>query len=143
MPPSYRATRRYTKVHLGFCLRFSTLIGKIGRVPLFGAGPRRYIRSRLFRLAVTAFWRAFTASWRQKGKRKQIFHRAVRTTELPSNPSPWHFGTTRSKSYRPLRHTQPWKPTSFSKIPTHTGRGCHTHAPVSYTHLTLPTICSV
>ena len=38
IPPSYRATRRYTKVHLGFCLRFSTLIGQIGRVPLFGAG---------------------------------------------------------------------------------------------------------
>ena len=65
------ATRRYTKVHFGFCVRFSTLIGQIGRVPLFGAGPRRYIRSRLFRLAVAAFWRAVTASWRQKGKRKQ------------------------------------------------------------------------
>ena len=49
---------------------------------------RRYIRSWLFRLAVTAFWRALTASWRQKGKQKQIFPRAVRTTELPSNPSP-------------------------------------------------------
>ena len=35
IPPSYRATRRYTKVHLGFCLRFSTLIGQLGRVPLF------------------------------------------------------------------------------------------------------------
>ena len=91
MLPSYCATRRYTKVHLGFCVRFSTLIGQIGRVPLFGAGPRRYIRSRLFRLAVTAFWRALTASWRQKGKRKQIFPRAVRTTELPSNPSPLTF----------------------------------------------------
>ena len=88
IPPSYRATSRYTKVHLGFCLRFSTLIGQIGSVPLFGAGPRRYIRSRLFRLAVTAFWRAFTASWRQKGKRKQIFPRAVRTTELPPSFAP-------------------------------------------------------
>ena len=85
---SDHATKRYTKVHLGSCLRFSALIGQIGRVPLFGAGPRRYIRSRLFRLAVTAFWRAFTASWWQKGKRKQIFPRALRTTELPSNPSP-------------------------------------------------------
>ena len=91
IPPSYRATRRYTKVHLGFCLRFSTPIGQIGRVPLFGAGPRRYIRSRLFWLAVPAFWRAFTASWRQKGKRKQIFPRAIRTSELPSNPSPLTF----------------------------------------------------
>ena len=59
--PSERATRRYTKVQLDFCLRFSTLIGQIGCVPLFGAGPRRYITSRLFRLAVTAFWRALTA----------------------------------------------------------------------------------
>ena len=57
----------------------------------FSAGPERYIRSRLFRLAVNAFWRAFHASWRQKGKRKQIFPRAVRTTELPSNPSPLTF----------------------------------------------------
>ena len=131
IPPSYRFTRRYTKIHLGFCVRFSTLIGQIGRVPLLGAGPRRYIRSRLFRLAVTAFWRAFTASWRQKGKRKQIFPRAVRTTELPSNASTLTFRNKRSKSYRPLRHTQPWQPTSISKIPTHTGRGCHTHAPDS------------
>ena len=57
----------------------------------FGAGPRRYIRSWLFRLAVTAFWRALTASWRQKGKQKQIFPRAIRTTELPSNRSPLTF----------------------------------------------------
>ena len=78
-------TQKYT---LAFAYKISTLIGQIGRVPHFGAGPRRYIRSRLFRLAVTAFWRALTASWRQKGKRKQIFPRAVRTTELPSNPSP-------------------------------------------------------
>ena len=44
---------------------------------------------------------------------------------------PWHFGITRSKSYRPLRHTQPWQPKFSSKIWTHTGRGCHTHAPDS------------
>ena len=61
IPPSDHATRRYTKVHLDFCLRFSTLIGRIGRVALFGAGPRRYIRSRLIRLTVTVFWRALTA----------------------------------------------------------------------------------
>ena len=78
-------------MHLDFCLRFSTLIGQIGRVPLFGVGPRRYIRSRLSRLAVTAFRRALIASWRQKGKRKQIFPRAIRTTELLSNPSPLPF----------------------------------------------------
>ena len=121
------STRRYTKVHVDFCLRFSTLIGQIGRVPLFGAGPRRYIRSRLCRLAVTVFWRALTASWRQKGKRKQVFPRAIRTTELPSNPSPLTFGINRSKSYRPLRRTQPWQPTSLSKLPSHAARGCHTH----------------
>ena len=91
MLPSDRVTRRYTKVHLDFCLRFSTLIGQIGRVPLFGAGRRRYIGSRLFRLAVTVFWRALTVSWRQKGKRKQVFPRAIRRTELPSNPSPLTF----------------------------------------------------
>ena len=92
IPPSYRATRRYIKIHLGFCLRFSTLIGQIGRVALFGAGPTRYIRSRLFRLAVTAFWRALTASWRQKGKREQrSFLGPFSSTELPSNPSPLTF----------------------------------------------------
>ena len=90
VPPGSSATRRYTKVHLDFCLRFSTLIGQIGYVPLFGVGTRRYI-SRLFRLAVTAFWRARTASWWQKGNRKQIFPRVIRTTELPSNPSPLTF----------------------------------------------------
>ena len=90
--PSYRATRWYTKVHLGFCLRFSTLIGQIGRVPLFGAGPRRYIRSRPFRLAVTAFLACpyrFLAAKRQA--KAEIFPRAISTTELPSNPSPLTF----------------------------------------------------
>ena len=91
IPPSDCATRRYTKAHLDVCLRFSTLIGQIGRVPLSGATPRRYIRSRLFRFAVTVFWRALTASWRQKGKRKQVFLRAIRTTELLSNPLPLTF----------------------------------------------------
>ena len=131
LPPSYCATRRYTKVNLGFCLRFSTLIGQIGRVPLFGAGPRRYIRSRLFRLAVTAFWRALTASWRQKGKLKQIFLRAVRTTELPSNPSPLTFRNNQIQILRTSSTHATMQPTSFSKIRTNTGRGCHTHAPGS------------
>ena len=72
IPPSDRATRRYTKVHLDFCLRFPTLIGQIGRVPLSGAGPRRYIRSPLFRLVVTVFWRALTASWRQKASESRF-----------------------------------------------------------------------
>ena len=125
IPPSYRATSRYTKVHLGFCLRFSTLIGQIGSVPLFGAGPRRYIRSRLFRFAVTAFWRALTTSYRQKGKRKQTFPRAIRTTELAFES----FAPDISEQPDPnLTDTQPWQPTSLSKILTHTGRGCHGHA---------------
>ena len=70
IPPGDRATRQYTKVHLDFCLRFSMLIGQIGRVPLFGAGPRRYIRSRLFRLAVTALWCALATSRRGKKQAK-------------------------------------------------------------------------
>ena len=88
IPHSDHATRRYTNVHLEFCLRFSALIGQIGRVPHFGAGPRRNIRSRLFRLAVTVFWRALKSFLAAKGKRKQVFPRAIRTTELPSNPAP-------------------------------------------------------
>ena len=126
IPPSDRATRRYTKVHLDFCLRFSTLIGQIGRVLLFGAGPRRYIRSRLFRLAVTVFWRALTASWRQKGKRKQVFPRAIRTTELPLNPSPLTFRNNQIQNLTDLFDTR--NHDSQRKLRTHTARGCHTHA---------------
>ena len=128
IPPSYRATRRYTKIHLGFCLRFSTLIGPTGRVPLFGAGPRRYIRSRLFRLAVTAFWRAFTASWRQNKRKQRSFLGPLARQNCLRILRPWHLWTTRSKSYRPLRHAQPWQPRSLSKIRTHPGLPCHTHA---------------
>ena len=39
IPPSDHATRRYTKVYLGLCLRFSKLIGQIGRVPLSALDP--------------------------------------------------------------------------------------------------------
>ena len=73
IPPSDRATRPYTKVHLDFCLRFSALIGQIGRVPLFGAGPRRYIRSRLFRLAVTVFWRPLPLPGGKKASESRSF----------------------------------------------------------------------
>ena len=118
IPPSDRATRRYTKLHLDFCLRLPTLIGQIGRVPLFSAGPKRYIRSLLFTLAVTIFWRALTGSRRAEGKRTQVLPRAIRTAELPSNPSPltfWNnltglFGTRNhgsqrfSASYQRTRH---------------------------------------
>ena len=79
---------------------------QIGHVPLFGAGPRRYIRSRLFRLGVTVFWRALTASWQQKGKRKQVFPRAIRTTELPSNPSPLRFRNNQIQNLTDLFDTR-------------------------------------
>ena len=129
IPPSYRATRRYTKVHLGFCLRFSTLIGQIGRAPLFGAGRRRYIRSRLFRLAVTAFWRAFTASWRQKGKRKQIFPRAVRTTEPAFEPFAPDISEQPDPNLTDLFDTRNHGSQRLSaKMPTHTGRTRLSHA---------------
>ena len=128
IPHSDRATRRYTKVHLDFCLRFSTLIGQIGRVPLFGAGPRWYIRSRLFRLAVIAFWRALTLPGGKKASESRFFLGPFARLNCLRILRPLHFGTTRSKYYKSLRHTQPWQPTSLSKLPTHTARGCHTHA---------------
>ena len=37
IPPSFRATMRYSKVWLGLWPQFSKLIGQLGRVPLFGA----------------------------------------------------------------------------------------------------------
>ena len=131
IPRSDRATRRYTKLHLDFYLPFSTYIGQVGRVPLFGAGPRRYIRSRRFRLAANVFRHALTASWRQKGKRKQVFPRAIRTTELPLKSSPLSTGDGAQLTFRnnqiqisqtssTLGTTQPWQPTSLSKLPTHT-----------------------
>ena len=98
IPPSDRATRRCTNVHLDVCIRFSALIGQIGRVMLFDAGPRRHIGSRPSRLAVTVFWRALTAYWRQKGKRKQVFPRAIHTTKLPSNRSPLTFRNNQIQS---------------------------------------------
>ena len=58
----------------------------------------------------------------------EIFPRAISTTELPSNPSPLTFRNNQIQSYRPLRHTQPWQLKSLSKIRTHAGRPCHTHA---------------
>ena len=130
IPPSDRATRRYTKVHLDFGLRFSTLIGQIGRVPPFGAGPRRYIRSRLFRLAVTVFWRALTASWRQKAIARRSFLGPFARQNCLRILRNLHFGTTRSKSYRPIRHLAPRNHGSqrLSESYQHTARGCHTHA---------------
>ena len=81
---------------------------------------------RLFRLAVTVCWRALTASWRQKGKRKQVFPRAIRTTELPSNPLPLSTRDGAQLTFRnnqiqilqtssKLGTMQPWQPTSQSE----------------------------
>ena len=56
---------RYSKVCLGLWPQFSTLIGQLGHVPLFGARPWRYIRSWLFSSAFTVLWRALTASGRE------------------------------------------------------------------------------
>ena len=87
IPPSFRATMRYSKVCLGLCPQFSTLIGQLGRVPLFGARPWRYIRSWLFSSAFTVLWRALTASWRGNRRGKQLFLRVLRATEPHSDPS--------------------------------------------------------
>ena len=116
------------KVHLGFCLRFSTLIGQMGRVPPFGAGSKRYIRSRLFRLAVTVFWLALPLPGGKTASECRSFLGPFARQNCLGILRPSHLGTTRSKSYRPLRHTRKWQPTSLSKIKTHTARGCHTHA---------------
>ena len=92
IPPSYRATRRYTQAHLGFCLRFSTLIGQIGRVPLFGAGPTAVHQVAAIQVGRHRFLACpyrFLAAIRQA--KAEIFPRAIRTTELPSNPSPLTF----------------------------------------------------
>ena len=123
IPPSYSATRRYTKVHLGFCLRISTLIGQIGHVPLFGAGLRRYIRSRLSSWPSPLSGVPFPLPGGKKASEVRSFLGPFVRQNCHRTLRPWHFRTTRSKSYRPLRHTQPWQPTSLSKIPTHTARG--------------------
>ena len=81
IPPSFRATVRYSKVCLGLWPQFSALIGQLGRVPLFGARPWRYIRSWLFSSAFTVLWRAVTASWRENRGGKQLFLRVLRATE--------------------------------------------------------------
>ena len=92
IPPSYRATRRYTKVHLGFCLRFSTLIGRnrprtafrrwtqaVHQVAAIQVGRHRFL---------TCPYRFLTAKRQAKAK---IFPRTISTTELPSNHSPLTF----------------------------------------------------
>ena len=114
MYTAYRLVR-YTKVHLDFCLRFSTLSGQIGGVPLFGAGPRRCIRCSY------AGWptlfpgvplplpggkkasecRSFLGPFALQNCLRILRPGALETVRNR------HFGTTRSKSYRPLRHLAP------------------------------------
>ena len=63
-----------------------------------------------------------------KRQRKQTFLEPSRTTELPSNPSPLTFRNNQIQILQTSSTHATWQPTSLSKIPTHTGRGCHTHA---------------
>ena len=115
-------------MHFDFCLRFSTLIGRIGRVPPFRAGSRRYIRSRLFRLAVTVFWHALTASWRRKCKRKEAFPWAIHTTELPSNHSPLTFRDNQIQILQTYSTHATMAANVSQQDTTRTERPCHTHA---------------
>jgi len=66
VPTSHRATKRYSKIRPETRPRFPTLIGQLRRVPLFGTRPRRYNRRWFSSSGINVFWRARTASWRQK-----------------------------------------------------------------------------
>ena len=58
IPRPFRATARYSRIHLGFWPRSATLIGQLSRVPVFDTNNSvRYIVPRFFSPAVTAFWR--------------------------------------------------------------------------------------
>ena len=126
IPTSYRATRRYTEVHLGFCLRFSTLIDWSNR-------PRTAFRrwtQAVHQVAAIQVGRhrflacpyRFLAAKKQAKADLSAGHSHDRTAfesfalDISEQPDP------------NLTDTQPWQPTSLSKIPTHTARGCHTHA---------------
>ena len=82
----------------------------------FGARPRRYIRSWLFSLGFTVFWRARTASWQEQEQEKQLFPRGRSPHRTAFDPSPpRNFRTphttqpkARSKSSKPLM-PQPWQ----------------------------------
>ena len=74
-----------------------------------------------------------------KRQAKEVFPRAIRTTELPSNPLSLSTRDGAQLTFRnnqiqilqtssTLGTTQPWQPTSLSKLPTHTARGFHTNA---------------
>ena len=55
IPKPFRATVRYSRMHLDFWPRSATLIGQLSLVPVFHTNPLRYIVPRLFSSAVTAF----------------------------------------------------------------------------------------
>ena len=57
IPQSFRATVRYSRIHLGFWPRSATLIGQLSLVPFFATNLSRYIVLWLFSSAVTAFLR--------------------------------------------------------------------------------------
>ena len=125
-PPSYRATRRYTEVHLGFCLRFSTLIDWSNRPR---TAFRRWTQAVHQVAAIQVGRHRFLAcSYRFLAAKKQA------KADLSSGHSHDRtafesFALDISEQPDPnLTDTQPWQPTSLSKIPTHTARGCHTHA---------------
>eukprot|EP01098_Paradermamoeba_levis_P012641 TRINITY_DN5565_c0_g1_i6.p1 TRINITY_DN5565_c0_g1~~TRINITY_DN5565_c0_g1_i6.p1 ORF type:complete len:189 (-),score=8.23 TRINITY_DN5565_c0_g1_i6:8-574(-) len=71
-----------------------------------------------------------------QGKRSRKFR------HHPPRPSPFTNGSIHTHGNNP----QLWIPTTLclsSGLPTHRILWCPTNVPVSYTHLTLPTICSV
>ena len=109
-------------------LRFSTLIGQIGRVPLFGAGPRRYqvAAIQVGRHRFRACPYRFLAATRQAKAGLSSDHSHYRTafesfapdiSEQPDQDLTDLFDTRNHGSQR-----------LSAKLPTHTARGCHTHA---------------
>ena len=98
---------RYSKVCLGLWSQFSTLIGQLGRVPLFGARPWRYIRSWLFSSAFTVLWRALTASWRENRGESSSF-------------SGFYGPQNRMRPFDPAQLqnvSRPHRPNSFKPLP--------------------------
>eukprot|EP00975_Prorocentrum_lima_P041775 8778139-Prorocentrum_lima.AAC.1 len=61
-----------------------------------------------------------------------IRRRSAQAERLLCNP--WHTSDAAAKENTPCQPPHP---------PTHPVHSPHDHSPVSYTHLTLPTICSV
>ena len=57
IPPGYNDRRRYTRIHLGFTGQGSTLIGRIGIVPVVDTCTRRHSALRLLSSGFTVFCR--------------------------------------------------------------------------------------